>query len=296
MPILDNAKPSTRFLAAPKIPEAIDPLMETPLRWSVALDNTVVGASGTDPLSELVASTPRLSHRLIGVVAMAAVSLLPTVASTPAAEGSIVRYDPIQDITPLLKVTGEPHSSLTPAVAGLKSARETGVTADISVEGASARRALKAVQELQSWLSISASEVTRLGGFARRNLSNWQTGRGAYGASSRHLLAVHALVSQLVKVQGREGALLWLNAPFDQNRTRIDVLHQGKEGLLSVLQQAEPLLFPTAERRERVQQPYWTDSDSDTAILDEGARRPDLFNYAPRRTIGFSAQQFGSLK
>jgi len=148
-----------------------------------------------------------------------------------------------------------------------------------------AAKAVQAVDDLAAWLQISATEVAEIGRFARRNLSNWRAGSGAYGASSRHLLSVHALVSQLINALGQDRARLWLAAGTANGQPRLDRLAVGEDGLREVFAAAEPMLFPVT----RPSGPLLADHDlvpdeDDSAKFDAVPRTPEAFRRAPRRT------------
>lgn len=111
---------------------------------------------------------------------------------------------------------------------------------------------VSAVDDLAEWLHLTDSQVAQLGNVSRRTLGNWRNAGGAYGSSSRHLLAVHAFVSQLVAVQGIERTRLWLALGTDDGTDRVARIGQGAEGLRHVLALAEPLLFPTLQGPRRL--------------------------------------------
>lgn len=102
----------------------------------------------------------------------------------------------------------------------------------------------EAVDELKSWLLLNDSEVSEVGGFARRSLTNWRGGSKAYGASSRRLFAAHALVAHLVAALGEDGMRLWLWADDGSGTgvSRADRLRHD-DGLPIVLSMAERFLF-----------------------------------------------------
>lgn len=81
---------------------------------------------------------------------------------------------------------------------------------------------LGVVQELQGWLGVNRSQVAEIGGFDRRNLSNWSRS-GAYPSTIRHMLSVHALVSSIVQALGVDGARTWLAAQTAQLVSRASV-------------------------------------------------------------------------
>lgn len=101
-----------------------------------------------------------------------------------------------------------------------------------------------AADDLKSWLTMTDSEVSALCGFSRRSLVNWRNGAAAYGASSRRLFSIHALVGHLVAKLGERGALLWFGVDNGAGETRLAALSRGEDGLRRVLTLAEPVLFP----------------------------------------------------
>ncbi|MDN4643916.1 hypothetical protein [Arthrobacter sp. PsM3] len=109
-----------------------------------------------------------------------------------------------------------------------------------------AAASVSAVDDLGEWLQLTDTQVAQLCNISRRTLGNWRNAGGAYGASSRHLLAVHAFVSQLVAAQGVERTRLWLAMSSDEGTDRLARLSQGADGLRNVLTLAEPLLFPAS--------------------------------------------------
>lgn len=151
-----------------------------------------------------------------------------------------------------------------------------------SPERAAAQRALIAADDLRRWLSLTAGEVAELGGFARRSLANWQNGRGAYGASSRYLLSVHALVEGLVRSLGESAALLWLQTPINNGRSALDLLRDGEPGLRTVLVRAEPLLFRAGTPASQVVS--WDDlseTADDETVAYIGPASPEEFAARP---------------
>lgn len=137
---------------------------------------------------------------------------------------------------------GTPEIESTPVAGNSESIESVRAERDRRVAVAS----VSAVDDLGEWLQLTDTQAAQLGNISRRTLSNWRNAGGAYGASSRHLLAVHAFISQLVATQGVERARLWLAMNWDEGTDRLAHLSQGSEGLRNVLSLAEPLLFPAS--------------------------------------------------
>jgi len=135
-----------------------------------------------------------------------------------------------------------PRSSSTPEPSEVRADRDRRM----------ASAAVSAVDDLGEWLQLTDSQVAQLGKVSRRTLSNWRNTGGAYGASSRHLLSVHALVAQLIASQGIEKTRLWLAMGTDTGIDRLELLSQGPEGLRQVLGLADPLIFPAKATASRL--------------------------------------------
>jgi hypothetical protein len=157
-----------------------------------------------------------------------------------------------------------------------------------------AREAAFAAQQLATWLRLSETETARIGNFSRGTLANWRRGRGAYGSSSRHLLSVYALISQLVRLQGLERASLWLQGDAGSGTSRLDRLAAGSEGLQEVLASAEPLIFASIspakvaisadhDARRRPDGNVMTPDEEDAAFLSSVMRRRGDFAAPPIR-------------
>lgn len=98
--------------------------------------------------------------------------------------------------------------------------------------------------DLRVWLDLpSDAAVADLGGFSRRSLTNWRNGGSAYGASTRRLAMVHALVRQLRTSFGDEALVrLWLSADSGDGRSRQAILGTD-DGMRALITQASALLF-----------------------------------------------------
>lgn len=167
-------------------------------------------------------------------------------------------------------------------IEGADEAESTRAERDRRVAAAS----VSAVDDLCEWLQLTDTQVAQLGGVSRRTLSNWRNSGGAYGASSRHLLAVHAFVSQLVLTEGVERARLWLAMTSAGSEDRLTRLSQGPEGLRQVLQLAEPILFPPAAPSRKLVDEDDLEAESEASarqVTVENQSRDTRFAAPPRR-------------
>jgi len=100
------------------------------------------------------------------------------------------------------------------------------------------------VDDLRAWLDLSSdAAVADLGGFSRRSLTNWRNGGAAYGASTRRLAMVHALVQRLRTSLSDEAVVrLWLNADSGDGRSRQELLRTD-DGMRALISEASALLF-----------------------------------------------------
>lgn len=109
---------------------------------------------------------------------------------------------------------------------------------------------LGVVTDLRSWLGITKTQVAELGGFDRRNLSNWERG-GAYPSTVRHLLSVHALVGAIVDKLGQGHAMAWLMARAegpDSGAASVVRLLSDSQRLSTVAKSASRFLYETPNR------------------------------------------------
>lgn len=146
-----------------------------------------------------------------------------------------------------------------------------------------ANRALDAVEDLRTWLGLADYEVAELCGFARRNLVNWKSGKGSYGVATRALLSIHALIAELVRHLGAQGANVWLQSTIaGSGSTALETLAAGH--IHSVIDAAQPILFPRSKQSSSLptieDMPTYAD-DIVTPVLQ--ASRGDLTHREPRR-------------
>jgi len=186
----------------------------TAMTWypTQATDNV----SGLPPLENqsVITDTPRVTHLQKSFVALGA--LASVLAGTTAGTSSgiepfhwvVLRATSASVSTDLLR--GGLRWAFTPIVKSDDATEKT--TNAAAVPGSIV---LGVIGELQSWLGVNRTQVAEIGGFDRRNLSNWSKS-GAYPSTIRHLLSVHALVSSIVQTLGVEGARTWLAAQTAQ--------------------------------------------------------------------------------
>ena len=102
---------------------------------------------------------------------------------------------------------------------------------------------LRAVEDIKMWLSLNDGEVAELCGFSRRSLLNWRKGSDAYGASTRKLLAVHALVSSLNSNWGSGTTRLWFEGPDVRGKSRLESIATEVDGLRLAIADVSGVLF-----------------------------------------------------
>jgi len=137
-----------------------------------------------------------------------------------------------------------------------------------------------AADQLKEWLSLNDSELADLCGFSRRSLLNWRNGGGVYGASSRRLFAIHALIGHIAVRLGSERAMLWLNAGDIVGVSRLQALADGEDGIRRVLSQAEPIIFPEFAKRANFESGV---SDAEAASVMVEASRAEVSSSSPVR-------------
>jgi hypothetical protein len=137
------------------------------------------------------------------------------------------------------------------------------------------------VDDLVEWLGITRGDVASIGGFSRRNISNWVT-RGAYPKTVRHILAVHSFVSSLVRHLGLDGARHWIlenaGGQATDNASVVAMLgdHQRIAELVSA---ASSLLFAAPRRRSQLE--MLSEEDEIDAL---GAANSEFKSNAEQRT------------
>jgi len=88
-------------------------------------------------------------------------------------------------------------------------------------------RVLAAVDEIRSVLALSTDEVCRVGGFNRRNLSNWAGEKTPHQSTVRHLLEAHTLVRAGVRAWGGEGFRSWVLERVPDEGDLVSLLSDG---------------------------------------------------------------------
>lgn len=187
------------------------------------------GASGTPVSMDFWRSS------MAGIAAFGALLAVPATASLAAAEAgtALVQHRRVNE--PRME-TGTNASS--PPVREMALVKR-------SKRGLGRGAEEQAVDDLKVWLLLNDSDVAELCGVSRRSLTNWRQGTSAYGASSRRLYSLHALVGHLGKVLGPDRAFLWLHADdgTETGTSRVERLG-SEDGIRRILTQAEPILFP----------------------------------------------------
>lgn len=135
-----------------------------------------------------------------------------------------------------------------------------------------ARRAIRAVEDLTSWLSMTEEQVADLAGHTRRSTSNWRLGHGVYQKTVRGLFEIHALVSSLVDRLGPAKAMAWLFQFDEAGLRRIDRLSSAA-GRQVVLDNAHDILFASPPRDPASDVPDFVEEESGAV----GLSRQHLF-------------------
>lgn len=215
--------------------------------------------AAAEPFALEQADTTPLLHRVAPAAAFLLSACTSATASVPApplgsalqavAEHVPVTYASVAEATDLLPFcTIAARTRMTAVLGGGLTA--SAVAPNTSQEAT--RRALAAVRDLCDWLGVSEDQVARMAGFSRRSLPNWRAGGGVYPKTVRRLFELHALVHGLVDRLGRTDASTWLtqrSAARGASMTRQELLASGPDGVRSVLDEAQPLLFAAVNRR-----------------------------------------------
>lgn len=139
-----------------------------------------------------------------------------------------------------------------------------------------ARVALRAVKDLQDWLTIGQDEVATLANFAPRSVKNWRDGMVPHPAKVRCLLDLHALVGSLINAIGIDEARVWLTSEDQHGVSRRDRL-TSEIGLREVILQASHMLFTPSDVTPLHLLEFAEETPS--AII----QRPELFSGPIRR-------------
>ncbi|WP_146214593.1 hypothetical protein [Streptomyces sp. ICBB 8177] len=106
-------------------------------------------------------------------------------------------------------------------------------------------KALVAIEEMSSWLGVTAAKAADLAGGYRRSYYNWLKGMVPYDATTLNLFEAHAFIEALVDVLEPRGVREWLNVPYGSG-VRIDLLRDSAgRAVLSGL--ARSILFREPE-------------------------------------------------
>ena len=101
---------------------------------------------------------------------------------------------------------------------------------------------LFAVGDLQSILRLNTEQVSQIGGFSRRNISNWVRGTATpHRSTVNHLMAVHSLVRASHRAIGA-GFTAWLHDQIPAGEDLVSHL-STPEGLAAVTREARSLMF-----------------------------------------------------
>lgn len=228
------------------------------------------------------AETPLIGKARLGVTGLAttAVLLAGAAQSTAVANPALQRSDASRCGYPTQWTSTPAITRTTAERRGIRESRRESKNQHVDP--------LIAVKELGTWLLLSDAEVSQVAGFARRNISNWQNGKGSYGGVTRRLMNIHALVGQLVAINGTDRARLWLAAPLQQEmkdrpNSRMSALSLGEAGISAVLQDAEQMLFP--HQRELLVEPSQlvNFNTEENAAVGDSSPAPGKFNRPPRR-------------
>lgn len=121
--------------------------------------------------------------------------------------------------------------------------------------------ALKALADIQGWLTVSRDVVSDAAGLAKRTVAYWQSGETEpHASSTRRLLEVHGLVGSIVRAVGADRGRAWFLEEDGSGVTRLDVL-RTEGGVVQLSRQARGLIFADPAR---VRHP------SDLDLDDEG--------------------------
>jgi hypothetical protein len=115
------------------------------------------------------------------------------------------------------------EASVTPVLEGIPELRAVAPVGEDDV--ALRDRALVAINEICTALSISETKATLLVGVARNTVASWRRReRTPYPATVRKLFEVHSLVSAATALFGRGGAQRWFIGFTNEGPSRLEVL------------------------------------------------------------------------
>ena len=140
-----------------------------------------------------------------------------------------------------------------------------------------AERALRAAEELGSWLGMTEEHIADISGFSRRNYSNWRAGQGSYVKTVRGLFEIHALVSGLVQELGTSKAVAWLGLPAPSGQPR-RLLLATEEGRAQLSREMSKLLFAEVGREQLVAD---FEDDREGAALVHRTSEADALGHTP---------------
>lgn len=136
---------------------------------------------------------------------------------------------------------------------GLRSNAVASLNLDGRADPGPKSAASDAIEDLKDWLQLNDSELSTLTGISRRSITNWRSGASAYGATTRNLFGLHALIGSLRTHLDEAGTLLWLVASqFEGHLSALELLADDPEQLSTVVTKALPLILPT-ELQPRVE-------------------------------------------
>lgn len=110
-----------------------------------------------------------------------------------------------------------------------------------------ASMALKAIADIQEWLTVSRDVVSGAAGLAKRTIAYWQSGETEpHASSTRRLMELHGLVGSVVRRLGEDRGRAWFLEQDDSGETRLDQLNAA-DGILRLSRAARTVLFAKPE-------------------------------------------------